>query len=111
VNFQSSQFGIFGWNQFAPAQVQATTTSNGNIEITNAASLFSLLPEQKSGTALYEANSPNMPVGQLAEQLYDLSIQDLIPQQGVSAIEFELQADGTYKLKGSGSATLTKVGN
>jgi YD repeat-containing protein len=60
---------------------------------------------------LYEASSSNVPVEQISDRPYDLSIQDLLPQQGVSVLEFELQADGTYKLKGISSVTLTKVGN
>jgi hypothetical protein len=45
MNFQSSQLGIFGWNQFSPAQVQVTTISNGNIKVMNAASLFSSITD------------------------------------------------------------------
>jgi YD repeat-containing protein len=98
MDFQASQLGIFGWNWFSPAQVQANTASNGNIEITNAASLLALMPQQSLGTAL-------------TAQSYDLSIQDLLPQQSAGTLEFELQVDETYKLKGSSSITLTKVGN
>jgi hypothetical protein len=71
MSLQSQQLGIFGWNWFSPAQVQATTTSNGNIKITNAAGLLALLPQQKTGTALYETNIPSSPKGELAEQPYD----------------------------------------
>jgi RHS repeat-associated protein len=98
MSFQSSQLGFFGWNQFSPAQASATTTSNGNIEIIGASSLLALMPNQATGTAL-------------SSQPYDLSLTDLLPQQAASIIEFELQSDGTYTLKGNGSATLTKVGN
>lgn len=44
MSFQASQLGIFGWNQSSPVQVQANTTSNGNIKISNAAGLLTLLP-------------------------------------------------------------------
>jgi RHS repeat-associated protein len=98
MSFQTSQLSILGWNWFSPAQVQATTTSNGNIEITNAASLLALMPQQSVGTAL-------------TAQSYDLSIQVLLPQLSAGTLEFEQQTDGTYKLKGSGSIPLTKVGN
>jgi hypothetical protein len=98
MNLQSSQLGSFGWNQFSPAHAQVTTEINSDISITNAASLLALLPQQASGTAL-------------ASQDYDLSVSDLIPQTAGAAIEFELLADGTYKLKGNGSITLTKIGN
>lgn len=111
MSLRSSQLGILGWNQFSSVQVQATTTSDGKIRITNAAALFALLPEQKTGTALYGANSSNTPVGELAERPYDLSIQDLLPQQFTGTLEFIPQPDGTYKLDGNGSLTLTQVSN
>jgi YD repeat-containing protein len=110
MSIQTQQLDIFGWNQ-SSINANATVRPNGDITIFNAASLLSLLPGQKPGTTLYEVNNSNTPVGQLSEQPYDLSNLDLVPQQGVSAIEFELQADGTYKLKGNGSVTLTKVSN
>jgi YD repeat-containing protein len=98
MSIQSQQLGIFSWNWYSPAQAQVTTNLNGSITISNAASLFALMPQQATGTAL-------------TSQSTDLSIQDLVPQQSASEFSFELQADGTYKLKGNGSATLTKVGN
>jgi YD repeat-containing protein len=93
-----SQLGVFGWNWFSPVQAQVSTASNGNIEVTNTASLLALMPQQSAGTAL-------------TAQSYDLSIQDLLLQQSAGTIEFEQQVDGTYKLKSSGSITLTKVGS
>jgi hypothetical protein len=110
MNSQTQQLGIFGWNQ-SSINANVTVRPNGDVTIFNAVSLLSLLPGQKAGTALYEVNNSNIPIGQLSEQPYDLSNLDLVPQQGVSAIEFELQADGTYKLQGNGSVTLTKVSN
>jgi YD repeat-containing protein len=98
MSIQSQQLGIFGWNWYSPAQAKVTTNLNSSVTISNAASLFALMPQQAIGTAL-------------TAQSTDLSIQDLIPGQSASEFSFELQADGTYKLKGNGSATLTKVGN
>jgi hypothetical protein len=111
MNPQTQQLGIFGWNQSSATSANAKIELNGDVTIFNADRLFALMPQQKAGTALYEGNSQNTPVGQLSDKPYDLSNLDLIPQPSSSAFEFEQQTDGTYKLKGNGSATLTKVGN
>ncbi len=111
MNPQTQQLGIFGWNQSSAASASAKIELNGNVTIFSADRLLALMPHQKAGTALYEGNSQDTPAGQLSDRPYDLSRLDLIAQPGSTAIEFERQADGTYKLKGNGSATLTKVGN
>ena len=98
----SNNLGIFGWNLSSITDLKLTTDSDGNIYIYNSG-IETLLPNQQTGTALYNTADPQTPLDELISNPYSLNSQQLIQPNSASKRIFVKQADGSYQ----GSGTLT----
>ena len=97
----------FGWNWFFLADIGLETDSEGNVILHNWG-IQSLLPQQRTGTALYETSTDDSPLTQLISSPYDLSLQALSPTLSHSHPRtFSQLADGSYSGQDSDQAILT----
>ena len=69
--------GVFGWNFSFIGDIKVVTDSDGNAIVLNSG-IESVLPSQRTGTALYDTANPESPIDELVSSPYRLNSQQLI---------------------------------
>ncbi|MFM2312734.1 MAG: hypothetical protein RLZZ04_2010, partial [Cyanobacteriota bacterium] len=105
-NEQLGSFGL-GWTFFG--DIRLVKDSQGNVSIFNSG-IKSLLPNQLSGTAIYQPGSQILPSEELLNNPYNLSNESLLGSSASSRL-FNLQTDGSYQVGEKDKGILTQVGN
>jgi|GEM_PF-5395086 len=98
----TQSLGVFGWNFSSIAEFKLTTDSNGNVYIYDSG-IKTLLPSQRTGTALYNTPDLQTPFDELTESPYSLNKEHVVRPYSSNKKVFQQQADGSYQ----GNGTLT----
>ncbi len=106
----TQHLSVFGWNWSFLGDIQAVTDSEGNVTLLNSG-IQSLLPQQLSGTALYETNIQTLLSEQLASNPYNLDISQLLVSGTSPERTFERQTDGSYQSHSNDKGILTQEGD
>ena len=92
----TNSLGVFGWNFSFIGDIKVVTDSDGNAIVLNSG-IESVLPSQRTGTALYNTANPESPIDELFSNSYSLNSQQLLQPSSSGSQFFKKKPCGSYQ--------------